>query len=69
MAQRARKKAANTAKRERLAPAQAEPREIVLDGVKMTTNLPELFPILSDELPLLESYFADLLDQALRPNE
>lgn len=69
MAKRARNKAANAAKRERFAPAQAKPREIVLDGVRMKTNLPEIFPILPDEFPLLEAYFTDLIDQALRPTE
>jgi hypothetical protein len=35
----------------------------------VTKELPEIFPILSDELQLLETYFIDLLDKALRPSE
>jgi hypothetical protein len=51
----------------RSTPARPEPREIVLGEMTMTTDLPEIFPILTDEFQLLEAYFTDLLDKALRP--
>jgi len=35
----------------------------------LNTDLPEVLPILTDEFRLLDTYFADLIDRALRPPE
>jgi hypothetical protein len=69
MARRARNTAAELARGDGFTPTRAVPREIVLDRMILSTDLPEVFPTLEEEVSLLETFFADLIDQALLPPE
>lgn len=42
-----------------------ERRALTLDSIALTTDVPDQFPILPDELDLLDTFFADLIAQAL----